>query len=145
MYDTTISYMTKLRFQYLLLTAVLILLVLLYGLYNSTSKSDIQINSEYINGILTASRILFGIWAVVLGIKPTKTETCDKKTKEWQYKTIVSETFFFGFLFLIVDVLFLTLSAVNVFSQEVTLFFTALTFFYNALCLTITLHYYVFK
>lgn len=142
--------MTKLRFQYLVLTAFLLPLLLLYGLYDSpiihiTRESDIQINPEYVNGILTASSILFGIWAFVLGTKPVEGKIYDKRTKEFLYKTVVRESFFFGFLFLVVDVLFLTLVSINVFSQSLTLLFTAITFFYNTLFLTITLHYYVFK
>jgi len=125
-------------------------LTIVIGLYGSpfavdTSQSDVTIDPEYINGILTASSILFGMWAVVLGMKPFESEVYDKGTRKFLHKTAVRDTFFFCLFFLVADVLLIFLVSLGVFSQVITILFTALTFIFNVIFLTMTLYFYVFE
>lgn len=122
----------------------MICLLFAYGLYDSplsvvNRDSDFKVDAEYINGILTASGILFGIWAIIIERMP------EEEVKKWQYKHIISKGFWFSFVLLIVSVLLVTLTAVNFYSSTFTLLFCTLSFLMNASILTLTLYFYKFK
>jgi hypothetical protein len=121
------------------------------GFIVNGQPDDIQINMEYTNGILTATGILFGIWAVVLGTNPkpiiNKRDTTKKSIFKNNVKELkdVKEPFFASLLFLVMDVICLALTAVNVFSPHVTLLIVTTSFIYTALFLAMTLNYYIFE
>ena len=58
-----------------LIFLLMIFSIFAYGLYDSpfsaaNADSDFKVDAEYLNGILTASGILFGIWVIVIERKP---------------------------------------------------------------------------
>lgn len=109
------------------------------GFYLHGAPTDIQVNIEYTNGILAATGILFGIWAIVLGRKPTTI------IRKFLFKNSAKELFFYSLFFLVMDAVFLALTAVNAFSPVVTLFMVTVAFVYTALFLAHTLNYYIFE
>ena len=118
---------------------------LFFGFYANGKPTDIQVNVEYTNGILTATGILFGIWTIVLGRKPTIIKDQRDATKKFQIENYVKEEFFFSLFFLVMDVTFLAFTAVNAFSPLVTLLMVTSSFVYTALFLSLSLYYIVFK
>jgi len=117
----------------------------LYGLYDSPiaqfhHDTDIKVEAEYANGVLTASGILFGIWAIIIGNKPKGSST-QAKVEKW-LRTLTCEIFYLCLGFLILAVLFLTLTAVGLFSSVLSLVFSAFSFITNALFLTISVQHY---
>jgi hypothetical protein len=140
---------TNMKFQAIAI-AFIVIINLPFWLYDSpfayvTREKDIKIDAEYINGILTASSILFGIWVLVLGIKPFESQVYDKKTREFLRKTVVRESFFFCLFFLGANVLFVFLASLSLLSQLFTITFTGLSFLLNVAFLTLTLDFYIFK
>lgn len=127
-----------------ILLSFTIFLVFAYGLYDSplstvNRESDFEVEAEYINGILTASGILFGLWFVVIERKPKD------GFKRWQYEHNISESFFFCFAFLIISVLLVALTAVNLYSSVFALLFCTISFIINTCIITLTLYFYKFK
>jgi len=129
------------RAKFLVLFIMFLITIFSYGLYGSPlyGFGDSKVDVEYINGILTASGILFGIWAILIERKPKE------RTKKWLYETVISESFFFSFAFLITSVLLVCLTAVDIMSSLVTLFVSAFSFFINAFLIAFTLHFYKFR
>lgn len=116
------------------------------GLYDSpisvvNKESDLKVDAEYINGILTASSILFGIWTIVMERKPEGREIIKSEHEH----LIMSELFFIPFAFLVISVIFVSLTAVNLFSSQFTLLVCALGFATNAIFIAFALHFYKFK
>jgi hypothetical protein len=124
-------------------------------------SGQIQVSAEYTDGILTASSILYGIWGIVITLtKPNKKEMSKKpeeeteeetfekefeRIREYVYKNVMPLGFFIMLLFLCIDVFFVVLVSLNIFSQGIALFYTALTFFLNALFLWNNLENLVFQ
>jgi len=124
--------------------AIFFLSVFAFGLYNSplrriSAEEDIDVEAEYFSGIITASGILFGLWAIVLERKPKD------KTKKRQYETFIKETFLVSLLFLIMSVVVIALTAVNFYSSSYALFINTLSFCAVASFFTITIYFSKFK
>lgn len=100
---------------------------------------DFKVDVEYINGILTASSILFGFWAILIERKP------EERTKKLVYENFITKAFFFSFAFLVFSVLSMHFSALNIISSVETLVINTISFCLNAYFLTVTLYYYKFK
>ena len=115
-------------------------LFILGGLYDSPisvvdRRFDLVIEPEYLSGLLTASGILFGLWAIFIGNKPK-----DREAK-WGYDNIIFPQFFTSLGFLILSVVLIFLSGVQLFSPTWALAFCAFSFILNALFLTLTMQY----
>jgi hypothetical protein len=104
--------------------------------YNS---SDFQVQPEYLTGILSASAILFGLWAVIIERKPKGVFQDDT------YYNTVSISFWVSFILLIASVLFVSFTAVNVLSSSFALSICVLSFALNAFFLSLTMHFYIFR
>jgi len=123
-----------------LLLAIIFILGVYYGL-----QEEFRIDVEYINGILTASSILFGFWAILIERKPKEEPNqWQSRVKKWQYK--LAGTSFYASLFaLMLSVLLMYLSALDVLSSVFTLMACVTSFYFNAYLLAMTLYYYKFK
>jgi len=113
---------------------VIILVILGLGLMGLPTNFEVDI--EYLNGILTASSILFGFWAVILGRSPG-----DIKEK-YLYKYGISKIFFFNIAFLAISVIAVFFSATNKLSSVIALFLVTLSYFSNLFFLVLHLYYY---
>jgi len=90
------------------------------------------VNPEYFSGILGASSILFGLWAIVLQQKPKEE---DKRLFDYYL------VFFFISLFhLIESVIGIALTAVNLFSPTFALYIGTSSFCFNALMLGFSIY-----
>ena len=113
---------------------------LIYGL-----KEGLKVSVVYMNGILTASSILFGFWAILIERKPKKgVKRWQFEVEKWQYQ-IMSKLFYASFTSLLASVLFMYLSALDVVSSVLTLIACTISFYFNAYLVAITLYYYKFK
>jgi hypothetical protein len=123
-----------------LLMIFLVIITFFFGFRDSPSfnPNTFRVEPAYLNGILTASGILYGLWAVVIGREP-KTEL-----KKWQYSNVVRELFFDSFFFLVFSVVYVSLTAVNVFLSTWALLFCVSSFLVNALAIFITFYFYKF-
>ena len=128
--------------------------------FSHSPLANFQVNAEYTSSILTGSSILYGFWGFVFASKPTEKEIADitpkvekkfpfKKlyldSKKFTFETLIRPIFFMMILLLIINVLFIVLVSVNLFSEGMALIVTAFTFFLNAFFLWLTLDNYVFK
>jgi len=127
--------------KYFALLAIGVMIFLVYGLHGSPiyGLGDFEIEVGYINGILTAMSILFGIWAFSLRRRPTG------PTKKFVYDTVIKETFLFAFILLMISVVFVCLTAFKLLSSIATLLFSAFSFSLDAFLIMLTLHYFKFK
>jgi len=112
---------------------IAIIVIGIYGL-----PIGFEVNPEYINGILTASSILFGFWAVLIERQPKE------RTERFRYK-ILLENFFFSFTFLMLSVVMIYFAALNKLHSVFALSFCLVSFMSNAYFLAMTLYYYKFK
>jgi len=101
--------------------------------------SDYEIQAEYVVGILTASSILFGFWAVLIEKKP------GERVEKWLYETVLSKTFFFCFVFLVISVLLTFFTALGKLSSAVALMVCTLSFCENALFVAFHLYHTRFR
>jgi hypothetical protein len=116
-------------------------LFILVGLYDSpwamvNRQTDLVVEPEYLSGLLSASGILFGLWAIFIGNKPKE------RVAKHGYENIIFPSFFTSLGFLILSVILVSLSGVKIFSPTYALLFCALSFILNALFLTLTLKYF---
>jgi hypothetical protein len=77
----------------------------------------IQIDPEYLNGILTASSILYGFLAVMLGRAPKE------YLEKFRYKYFLRGDIYYSFEILAFSVIYLSLSAVKVIPSTLPLIF----------------------
>ena len=125
-------------FYFFLFTVMV--LGLLYGL-----SKDVEVDVGYMNGILTASSILFGFWAILIKRKPKeRTNKWQFEAKKWQYQ-LVARSFYGSLILLMASVLLIYLSAIDMMSSVLTLIFCTMSLFFNAYLIAITLYYYEFK
>ena len=73
--------------------AIIILVFFFIGLYDSpisifTRENAFEVEAEYLSGILSASSILFGIWAIVLEKKP------ENVVYKWLFEHVTGKGFF---------------------------------------------------
>jgi hypothetical protein len=107
------------------------------------TNQDYPVNVSYINGILTACGILFGIWVLVLGNRPKKGDVSNP-IKLRLFRTTVKDFFFFCLLSLVMDVLAIAFTAIDIFSPVITLFMVTMTFGFTALFLSLSVYTYIF-
>jgi hypothetical protein len=120
---------------------------------------NFQVNAEYTNGILTASSILYGMWGFVFASKPNQRDIDEAKENDddaisakeflklrlYSFKTVIRTVFLIGFILLVVNVFFIVLVSIGIYSEGMALIITAFTFLLNAYFLWLTLDNYVFK
>jgi uncharacterized membrane protein YjgN (DUF898 family) len=145
------------RLIYLLFVLLYLILV---GLYDSpwamfNRSNDLNVDPEYLSGILSASGILFGIWAILIQKKPKEITRAISSTKELgekefkamlekvAYEKIIFPYFLTALGFLIVSVIVVCLTGLNLFSSAWALFFCTFSFIVNAIFLTFTLRYLI--
>lgn len=116
---------------------ILLLVITIFGI--TSVPPDFEVNAEYINGVLTASSILFGFWIVIIEKKPKE------ETKKFMYENAIYFAFFVSFVFLLISVTLLYFSALDKLSSVYTLLFSTLSFLLNAFSVAVTLYYYKFK
>jgi hypothetical protein len=102
-------------------------------------KQNLQVQSEYLSGMLTANGILFALWGIIIERKP------QKGMEKWIYETSIIVEFFFPFFLFAASLLFVTLTALNLFSSVLALVFCSLSFFINAALITLALYIHKFK
>ena len=115
-------------------------LFIVFGLYDSpwaivNRKTDLKVEPEYISGILSASGILFGIWALFIETKPKD------RIAKWNLENLIFPIFFTSLSFLILSVLLVFLAGLNLFSPSFALGFCTLSFVLDALLLYLPLRY----
>jgi len=118
--------------KYIWLIAGLLLPIFLYW----GEPETIQIDPEYLNGILTASSILYGFLAVMLGREPKE------YLEKFRYKYFLRGDIYYSFEILAFSVIYLSLSAVKVIPSTLPLVFLTISFLFNALIVMIHLHYH---
>lgn len=126
----------------LVVCVITVILLFAIGYYpsplcQSTPEQDFQVEAEYFSGILGASSILFGLWIITLGKKPVKRSNT-------AYEVAV-ENFLYCFLFLVLSVITVALTAVNLFSPPIALLLNTGSFCTNASFLIIPLYYFKMK
>lgn len=131
------------------LILIVFLLLLIGGLYGTQFSlvhrdAEINVDAQYTNGILTASSILFGIWAIVIERKP-EGKTSEAERSRWQYENIIPNSFFICLSFLVFSVLLMALTALGAYSPMWALVVNTIGFMLNVVFLSMTLHYYKFK
>jgi hypothetical protein len=94
----------------------------------------LEVNVEYINGILTASGIIFGFWTIMLGKEPKNF------VEKWLYKNVILRAFWFVFGFFLFSIICVYFSALNKMPSSIALLFVTLSLLYNALFLILLLH-----
>jgi len=122
-------------------------LVLAVGLYDSPISpirrgNDLHIDPEYLNGVLTASGVLFGFWAILMEKRLRKPEP-PKDTIDVLKLEVFSRgmtCFFVALVFLIASIVYVCLTALNLFSSEITLIFEVVSFAINASFLALTVY-----
>jgi len=122
------------------LFVIIIAFSFIFGLYDSPvyNPDTFKVEPAYINGILTASGILFGIWAIIIGKEP------ETEPQKRQY-LIIGEIFLNSLMLLVFSVVYVALTAMNSFSPKVAVFFCMGSFIMNACSIAFTLYQYKFK
>jgi hypothetical protein len=103
-----------------------------------SNPDTFKVEPAYINGILTASGILFGIWATIIGKEP------ETEPQKREYP-IIGEIFLVCLMLLVFSVVYVALTAVNLFSSRVALSLCMVSFIMNASSIAFTLYIYKFK
>lgn len=87
-----------------IVTVVFVIIVLVIGIQDSISfnSNAFKVEPAYLNGILTASGILYGLWAIVITRVGIESEAERKKMK-YVYQSI-GNNFLICLLFLVVSV-----------------------------------------
>jgi hypothetical protein len=116
---------------------IMLLVILFLGFYGTSM--NFEGDPEYIIGILIASSIVFGFWAVLIEKEPTDT------TKKFFYKHAISIGVYVSLAFLFASVITIFFNALNKLPYIVTLWFCTMSFMFNVFLLIMTLHYYKFK
>jgi hypothetical protein len=104
--------------------------------YNS---SNFQVQPEYLTGILSASSILFGLWAIIIERKPKGV------VQESAYYESIPTLFWFSLILLITSVVLVSCTAVEFLSSSFTLLVCVVSFVWNAAFLSLALHFYMFR
>ena len=67
---------------------------------------ETKVEPEYMSGVLTASAILLGFWAILIQRKPKK------DIEIWRFKHLIGEPFLISFITLVVSVVPIKASAI---------------------------------
>lgn len=121
-----------LAFIYLYLFAVTIIIV--FGVIGTPEILEVDVG--YINGILTASSILFGFWATILGIQPK--DMIEKFLRINVLKLMI----FFNIVILAISVIFVYLSAMIKLPSKFALIMVTTSFLTNVMFLGTYLYFY---
>jgi len=113
------------------LFVIVIIFVGLYGL-----PINFKVDVGFINGILTASSILFGFWAFLIQKKPKHF------LQKLIYGNIVRGAFNISFAILVSTVVLIYLTALDKLPSVLTLTICVVGFLLNVFFLTLTLYFY---
>ncbi len=127
-------------YLFLKITIIIIILLIIFiikeitfvGLYDL--PPDFKVDAEYINGILTASSILFGFWVILIQTRPKK------RVQKWKYDNILVWNFGASVVSLILSVVTMFLGALNKISSVITLSVCMVSFFANTFYLSVDLY-----
>jgi len=122
---------------------IFLIMIFACGLYDSpystfNRETDFEVDPEYINGILAASGIFFGIWAIIIERVPKE------EHKKRVYKISI-KGFWYPFAFFVVFVLLIPLTAMNFYSFHLTVIVGTISFIANTIFLTLALYLYKFS
>jgi hypothetical protein len=98
-----------------------------------------RVEPEYIIGMLTASAIIFGFWAILIQERPQEID------KEKVYRHVLIALFLFSLATLILSVLFVYLVALGKVPPFTALWFCMYSFLSNAVNFSIGLYYQKLK
>ncbi|TET26014.1 MAG: hypothetical protein E3J73_05240 [Candidatus Bathyarchaeum sp.] len=128
----------KLDFNVLLAVYFVSCLVLgVVGLWGL--PEDFEVEPEYISGMLTASAIVFGFWAILIQTKPKE------RIEKWRYEHVFSKVFFVSFGLLIFSLVAIYFAALNKLWSATALYVCLVSFLSNALFITMVLYYSRFE
>lgn len=114
------------------------LLLTLFGFFGV--PSDFKGEAEYVNGILAASSVIFGFWAIMIEREP------EEETKKSMYKGgLFLLSFIISLVFFVIAVITVYLGALNELPYKFTLWFCMSSLLFNTALLIMTLYYYKFK
>jgi len=111
--------------------------VLVMLIVNYMTPIDFAVDPEYLNGILTASSILFGFWIFFLG---TMTQAGERVGKNAEYKGYIKSYVFFSFALLVASIFAIYFGALNLIPSIHALLFCASSFMHNLTVVLITFH-----
>jgi len=94
-----------------------------------------EVEPEYLTGMLTASAIIFGFWAILAQIKPE--DIVEKSI----YQHYLSKPLFFSLLLLTLSVVTVYFSALNKLSSVAALYVCMWSFLSNTVFITLALYY----
>lgn len=100
---------------------------------------DFAVEPEYLTGMLTASSIVFGLWAILIQTKPKE------RVAKWLYEEVLIESFFLSFGLLVISVVLIYFSALNKMSSVIALLFSLFSFLLNVLNITMALYHFKFR
>ena len=127
------------RRLFIAILSIVLLFFFLIGLYDSplsvfTRENEFRVEAEYLSGLLTSLSILFGIWAIMIDKKP------ENVVYKWFFEHVAGKGFFISFGLLVISIIFVSLTALNLFSPTISVIFCTLNFCYNALIISITVY-----
>lgn len=100
---------------------------------------DFAVEAEYLTGMLTASAIVFGFWAVLIQRKP------EERTAKWLYEEVLSTQFFLSLGVLVLSVILIYVAALNKLYSVVALFFAMFSFLMNVVNVSLALYSFKFR
>ncbi len=117
-------------------------LVLAVGLYDSPisiigRENGLGLDPEYLNGVLTASGVLFGFWAILMEKRLRKPEPPDiAGIFEFEAFSRAKSCFFVALGLLVASIIFVCLTALKFFAAQIALIFEVASFVISASLLT---------
>ena len=100
---------------------------------------NFAVEAEYLTGMLTASAIIFGFWAILIQRKP------EDRTAKWLYEEVLSTQFFLSLGFLVLSVIVIYLAALNKIYSVVALFFAMFSFLMSVVKVSLALYSFKFR
>jgi hypothetical protein len=95
-----------------------------------------QVDSEYINGILTALSIVYGFWIMMLGKEPKEF------FERFRYKYYLRDLIYYNVELLFFSILYVFLNAMRMIPSYLTLILLTISFLFNIIFLGIYLHHH---
>jgi uncharacterized protein (DUF2062 family) len=111
----------------------------------------ITVDASYIDGVLTASSILYAFWVILIERKPSKNEKkkieeqSEKKKIKDNRQSVIIALFFGAVLFLTSSVCILFLDALGEYPSVYAFMFITISFLYNAYMIALAVCYKFYK
>jgi hypothetical protein len=132
----------KIDFSYIIefVFAVFILVIAIGTGWIVKINPKVSVDASYIDGVLTASSILYAFWAILIERKPSKNEI-----KKWSLYRVTIALFFVALLFLTFSVCLLYFDALGEYSSVYTFMFVTMSFLFNAYMIALSIYFYKYK